>query len=372
MRRRSFLATPIAAAALPAFAARPLEAAQGPSQVVAVGDGISHTPAEYANLLEKLSGGIQPDDYSLGGVVAELEQKMAAILGKEFAVWMPTGTLANHLAVRMLAGDKRRVLVQQESHLYNDCGDCCQTLSGLNLVPLAAGRATFTLEEIQREAERVASGRVAAPIGAIQIETPVRRKMGEAFDFDQMKRISAWARERGIGLHLDGARLFLASAYSGIPVRQYAALFDTVYVSLYKYFNAASGAILAGEKSLLENSFHTRRMFGGGLCHSWPFAAVAMHYIEGFEARYATAVTLSQQVIAELEGDSRFRVSRVPRGTNIFYLGVKVAGAYRHRAFEAGITLAEPREDSFAVQVNETWNRATPAEIVARLRRALG
>jgi threonine aldolase len=374
MRRRSFLAAPIAAAAIPAFAVDPLEAAQGGYQVVATGDGIPHSPAEYANLLEKLSGGIQSDDYSLGGIVAELEQKMAATLGKEFAVWMPTGTLANHLAVRLLAGEKRRVLVQQESHLYNDCGDCCQTLSGLNLVPLAPGRATFALEDVQREAERGASGRVAVPIGAIQIETPVRRRTGEAFDFDEMKRISAWARERGIGLHLDGARLFVASAYSGIPLRQYAALFDTVYVSLYKYFNAASGAILAGPRSLLENSFHTRRMFGGGLCHVWPFAAVALHYLEGFEARYAKAVAVSQQVIAGLEGDSRFRVSRVARGTNIFYLRVNGtnAGAYRRRALEAGITLAEPRDESFTIQVNETWNRATPAEIRARLRRALG
>jgi threonine aldolase len=373
MRRRSFLAAPIAAAAIPAFAVDPLEAAQG-YQVVATGDGIPHSPAEYANLLEKLSGGIQSDDYSLGGIVAELEQKMAATLGKEFAVWMPTGTLANHLAVRLLAGEKRRVLVQQESHLYNDCGDCCQTLSGLNLVPLAPGRATFALEDVQREAERGASGRVAVPIGAIQIETPVRRRTGEAFDFDEMKRISAWARERGIGLHLDGARLFVASAYSGIPLRQYAALFDTVYVSLYKYFNAASGAILAGPRSLLENSFHTRRMFGGGLCHVWPFAAVALHYLEGFEARYAKAVAVSQQVIAGLEGDSRFRVSRVARGTNIFYLRVNGtnAGAYRRRALEAGITLAEPRDESFTIQVNETWNRAKPAEILARLRRALG
>jgi threonine aldolase len=374
MRRRSFLATPLAAAALPAFSVEPLEGAQGGSQVIAIGDGIPHTPAEYANLLEKLSGGIQTDDYSLGGIVAKLEERMAATLGKEFAVWMPTGTLANHLAVRLLAGEKRRVLVQQESHLYNDCGDCCQTLSGLNLVPLAPGRATFTLEDVQREAERGASGRVAVPIGAIQIETPVRRRTGEAFDFGEMKRISAWARERGIGLHLDGARVFLASAYSGIPVRQYAALFDTVYVSLYKYFNAASGAILAGPKSLLENSFQTRRMFGGGLCHVWPFAAVGLHYLEGFEARYAKAVALSQQVIAGLESDRRFRVSRVARGTNIFYLRVEGtnASAYRQRALEAGITLAEPRDESFTMQVNETWNRTTSLEILARLRRALG
>src|SRR5438067_13625589 len=89
------------------------------------------------------------------------------------------------------------------------------------------------------------------------------------------------------------SRLYIASAYSGVPVREYAALFDTVYVSMYKYFNAASGAILAGPKALLANLFHARRMFGGGLHRSWPFAAVALHYFEGFDARYGRAVAAS-------------------------------------------------------------------------------
>src|SRR5437868_3529105 len=234
---------------------------------------------------------------------------------------MPTGTLANHLAVRLLAGEKRRVLVQQECHLYNDCGDCCQTLSGLHMVPLAPGKATFTVDDVEAAAERSASGRVAVPIGALQIETPVRRKTGEAFDLAEIKKISSWARERRIGMHLDGARLYIASAYSGVPVRDYAALFDTVYVSMYKYFNAASGAVLAGPKALLENLFHTRRMFGGGLHRSWPFAAVALHYFDGFAERYGQAVAASQKVITALHSDSRFKVERVAGGTNIFLLG---------------------------------------------------
>ena len=89
--------------------------------------------------------------------------------------------------------------------------------------------------------ERTASGRVAAQVGAISIESPVRRLHGETFDFGEMQRISGEARKRGIGLHLDGARLFIASAYSGRAPAEYAALFDTVYVSLWKSFNAASG-----------------------------------------------------------------------------------------------------------------------------------
>jgi threonine aldolase len=294
---------------------------------------------------------------------------VADAVGKETAVWLSTGTLANHLAVRLLVGEKRRVIVQHECHLFNDCGDCCQTLSGLNLIPLAPAKATFTVEDLEREADRSASGRVSVPIGAIQIETPVRRKTGETFDFAEMKRISQWARDRKIGLHLDGARLYLAAAYSGVPVRDYAALFDTVYISMYKYFNAASGAILAGPKSLLESLFHPRRMFGNGLCHVWPFAAVALHFFGGFPERYAQAVATSEKVIAALQHDSRFEVTRVPNGTNIFFLRVKGidAHAFQRRAAAAGFILSVPREDQFTVQVNETWVRATPQEILGRL-----
>jgi threonine aldolase len=364
MHRRAFLASPIFAAATQVASA----AAEAPV-VQANGDGIHHTPAEYAALLHKLSATIEPDSYSLGGVVSQLEQSVAAALGKETAVWLSTGTLANHLAVRVLAGDKRRVLVQQECHLFNDCGDCCQSLSGLHLVPLAPGKATFTMDDLEREAGRGASGRVSVPIGAIQIETPVRRNFGEAFDFAQMKRVSEWARDRKIGLHLDGARLYLAAAHSGVPVRQYAALFDTVYISMYKYFNAASGAILAGPKSLLENLFQPRRMFGNGLSHVWPFAAVALHFFEGFPERYARAVATSEKVISALQSDSRFEVARVPNGTNIFFLRVKGvdAQAFQRRAQGAGFILAAPNDDRFTVQVNETWARATPQEILARL-----
>jgi threonine aldolase len=88
----------------------------------AFGDGVPHTPEEYAQLLASLakSGSLTPDEYSRGGVVEKLEARMASLLGKESAVWLPTGTLANHLAVRLLAGDRRRVLVQAESHLFND------------------------------------------------------------------------------------------------------------------------------------------------------------------------------------------------------------------------------------------------------------
>jgi threonine aldolase len=368
MRRRNFLATPLAGLQL---AANALE-----KPMYAFGDGIPHTPEEYAQLLGGLakSGNLAPDDYSRGGVVEKLEARIASLLGKESAVWLPTGTLANHLAVRLLAGDRRRVLVQAESHLFNDCGDCAQTLSGLHLVPLGPGRATFTMEEVERAASDAQLGRVITPIGAIQIESPVRRRQGERFDFQEMKKVAAWARERKIGLHLDGARLFLESAYTARPVTEYAALFDTVYISMYKYFNAASGAVLAGPKALLAGLYHTRRMFGGGLQHVWPFASVALHYMDGFEQRFRTARDTAESVISTLRTDANFEVERVPNGTNVFRLRVTGVNApvYQGRLEAAGISARTPTGDWFTLQVNETWARLPASEIAARFRKALG
>jgi threonine aldolase len=369
MLRRGFLATPLAAMQLAG-------ATGSDERVYAYGDGVPHTPEEYARLLAKLTagGGVASDDFSRGGIVERVESRFAELLGKETAVWLPTGTLANQLAVRLLAGTRRRVLVQAESHLYQDCGDCCQTLSGLNLIPLAPGKATFTLEQVRQAASDAALGRVVTPIGAIQIESPVRRRQGERFDFAEMRKIVAWARERTIGLHLDGARIFLESAYTGRPVREYAALFDTVYVSLYKYFNAASGAVLAGPKALLGDLFHTRRMFGGGLPHVWPFAAVALYYLDGFEERFRTAVQTSEDVLAALGKDGNFVVERMANGTNVFYLrttGVN-APVYQGRLESAGISARTPGgQNTFTLQVNETWGRVRAAEIVNRFQRAL-
>jgi threonine aldolase len=148
----------------------------------------------------------------------------------------------------------------------------------------------------------------------------------------------------------------------GVPVREFAALFDTVYVSMYKYFNAASGAVLAGPKSLLGNLFDTRRMFGNGLSHVWPFAAVALHFFDGFPARLSQAVATSEKVITALSADSRFEVTRVPNGTNIFSLRVKGVDAVKlqRRAIDAGLILAPPRNEQFTVLVNENLGSRHP------------
>jgi threonine aldolase len=333
------------------------------------------TTAEYAQLLATLTAGdLKPDVYLKGGAVEELENRFAKLLGKERALFFPTGTLANHMAVRLLAGERRHVLVQEESHLYRDEGDCAQTLSGINLVPLAPGRATIKASEIVEAVDRAGSPPYPVPVGAISIESPVRRTHGQAFDFEEMKKISAFARERKIGLHLDGARMYLAAAYTGIAPATYSALFDTVYVSLYKYFNAPFGAILTGPAPLIEAATVLRHQFGGGVLHAWESAAVALHYLDGFEDRYQRAVRSGEELLGRLE-QKKIRVHRMEAGTNVFLLDFPSApdAGFQKRLADRGIMIAPPpAQGPASIQVNETILRRSPEEIAEELGKALG
>lgn len=339
-------------------------------------DGLALDPHEYASLLQEAVGGdaLRPDYYSLGGFVETLEQEFAKRLGKETAIFVPTGTLANHLAVRRLAGEDRRVLVQADSHLFNDSGDCAEMLSGLKLVPLGKGRATLTLDEIETWVERSAGGRVETRVGVIVIEDPVRRHGHEFVDPIELAKISRYARDKGIRLHLDGARMFNLPQHTGRSVEIHAALFDTVYVSLWKHFNAATGAILAGSREHLDGLFHERRRFGGALPAAWPSLVPVPRYLASYEADYGHAWATAESLFDRLQTRGRFRITRPPRGTSRVLMDVKVIDPSRfiERLAAADIHLAAASEDSttFALQINTTLLRRSPEALAEAFLRA--
>jgi threonine aldolase len=383
LTRRGFVRTLSTVGALgwldaPAVAAGRASSAAVPDRTVHLtGDGVGLTPRAHATLLAELGEqrDVEGDQYLLGGEMERFERHWADLLGKEAAIFMPSGTLANHLALRALAGQKRRVIVPETSHVYNDTGDGCQTLSGLTLVPLAPDAAAFTRDDVEAMLTRTASGRVAVEVGAILIESPVRRLSGRMVDWDEAKRITAFARERGIGTHLDGARLFIASAYTGISPAEYAAPFDTVYVSLWKCFNSGIGAILAGPARVLDGMHHTRRMFGGNLWTGWPAALVARHFMDGFVGRLKTAIAVSEAFYETMSAHPRVSVERIPHGTNLARLtlrGVDPALVSRRLA-ERGIRMpGATTAGVVTLGVNETWNRTSAASLAQAFEEALG
>ena len=343
------------------------------------GDGLGLQPREYAGLLAKLTGDlkVEPDYYCRGGVVDRFEQKAAQALGKEDALILPSGTMANLLALEYLGGQGCRIPVQHDSHIYLDSGDAVQALGGMNLLPMCPGRMP-KLEDLRRTLDMYPGDKVEVPVKVLHLESPVRRLHEAAFDLAEFDRLTAFARAAGMGLHLDGARLFLWSAWCGRTPKELARPFDTVYVSLYKYFNTLFGAVLAGPGEMISRLRHRRRRNGGALAQIWPVALVANHFMPGFGERLARAKEASDRVLEGLDALPGLAVKPVENGTNTSLLHIAGAApdqaeALRKRLMQAGVKLPayQEKDRGFWVRVNETWNNREPEDVVQAFESAL-
>ena len=337
-------------AAAPAFP--PIDA----RSVWLVGDDAPPDPVAMTTRLAELAR-THPevrDRYQQKGAVETLERAFATLLGKEDCAFFATGTLANHVAVRVLCGEHRRALVQQESHLYRDESDAAQRLSGINLVPLAAGRASPSLDEVRAAIDASENGPYPLKIGAVSLESPVRRVDGEMLPLALVRDIASLARAHGARLHLDGARLLLARPDLDIPA--YAAPFDTVYVSLYKYLGAPFGAVLAGSKAEIAEARDLRHVFGGGLYQAWMSAVLALDALPAFRQQIGQAHARVRKLIDALVASGRARERSAAEASNIFWLEMPqaLAEAAFERGRQAGIRVGRWQDGRIPLHANTT------------------
>ena len=337
-------------AAAPAFP--PIDA----RSVWLVGDDAPPDPVAMTTRLAELAR-THPevrDRYQQKGAVEALERAFATLLGKEDCAFFATGTLANHVAVRVLCGEHRRALVQQESHLYRDESDAAQRLSGINLVPLAAGRASPSLDEVRAAIDASENGPYPLKIGAVSLESPVRRVDGEMLPLALVRDIASLARAHGARLHLDGARLLLARPDLDIPA--YAAPFDTVYVSLYKYLGAPFGAVLAGSKAEIAEARDLRHVFGGGLYQAWMSAVLALDALPAFRQQIGQAHARVRKLIDALVASGRARERSAAEASNIFWLEMPqaLAEAAFERGRQAGIRVGRWQDGRIQLHANTT------------------
>ena len=292
------------------------------ASVVFRGDGAPRTMRSFLTQLNDFAANnaLEDDDFSIGGLVEKLEQTIAMKLKKPAAIFMPTGTLANHLAIRRHAKTNGRAAVQEQSHIFNDTGDSIPRLSGIQLLPLGKDNPSFSLTELQAAYQTSTTGRVFNPISVVSIETPVRRQHGQIVAWRELIELTKFCRVTNIPIHLDGARIFMQAAAEGKAVHEYSTLFDSVYISLYKYFGAPFGGILAGEKDFIEGLYHDRRMFGSGLAHSSVIAALALHGIENFETKFDEAMQKATTLFRNLNTLKHVSIEAFTHGSNIFKL----------------------------------------------------
>ncbi len=378
MDRRTFLqgslGAALAAAATDAAVAQSAPAQQAPAfppidarSVWLVGDSAPPDPVAMSARLAELvrTNPDVRDRYQEKGAVEALEREFAKQLGKEDCAFFPSGTLANNVAVRVLCGDQRRALVQAESHLYRDESDAAQRLSGINLLPLAPGRASPTVDEVRATIEASENGPYPMKIGAVSLESPVRRADGEMLPLALVRDIARLARTHGARLHLDGARLLLAPP--AFDLSAYAAEFDTVYVSLYKYLDAPFGAVLAGSKTDIAEARGLRHVYGGALYQGWMPAVLALDALPKFGPDIARAHQRTRQLVSALAASGKVREHSSPQASNVFWLEMQQVLA--ETAFErgrlAGIRVGRWKDGRIPLYANTTILRRPLEEYVA-------
>lgn len=360
---------PLAAVAAPAPA--PAEKPLAADRIVAlVGDDVPTRSIWLPHRLdEAIAGDTEVGDiYLHEGAVGKLEQRFAALLGKEDAAFMPTGTMANQIAVRILCGDRRHLLLQKESHVYRDEEDATPVLSGINPVPIEGGTGEQLVASVEAAYNQRSEDPYPLEIGAISLESPVRRLDGSCVALDTISRIAAIAKKNGTGMHLDGARLLLMSGTQGFDPKIYAAPFDTVYVSLYKYLGAPFGAILAGDKAHIDRARHVRHIFGGTIFRGWPAAVLALRGLDHFGERFTRVRAAGEALLARLAAMPGIRIERVERESNIAIavLDARVADGLRERARRAEIVVGNPEGGRLHLTFNETLLRK-PTEAIAKV-----
>jgi threonine aldolase len=338
------------------------------------GDGIIYRPTEYIAKLQEINAAtpIEMDSYGGGGTIAKLCEKFADLTGKHACIYMPSGTMANQLAISVLSGENTKIFVQETSHVYRDEGESAQSVFSKRLMPLAPNEPHFTLEQLQEGVKYANESEVfKSGIGAVSIESPVRRSDGKFVPFDEIKKISAWCREKGYKLHMDGARVFLAMAFNGVTLKEYAEQFDTIYISLYKYLGAAGGAVLCGDKEVIGKMDHLIKIHGGTQFTSWGNAAMALHTLDGIEDRLKRSAEKAKELFAGLNKLPGIKISALPNGSNIFDLQVSGIDPklFNKALADKNIRIRADKGTS-KIRVNETILRQGNAALLAAFTEA--
>ena len=342
------------------------------------GDGEFYDGLPYLEQLQAANSKkqIKVDRYGSGGAVEELEKKFETITGKEKAIYMPSGTMANQFAIAMLSGENTKVFVQDTSHVYRDEADAAQSIFNKRLMPLAKNQTFFTADELKKAIENLDSEEVfKSGLGCVSIENPVRRTDGRMIPIDEIKKISEYCRSKNIKVHLDGARIYLASAWSGTSIKEYASHFDTVYISLYKYLGASGGAILCGERSLIEKMPHMIKIHGGNMFGNWLNAAMASYKLDSIEERLQEAIKRSKEIFASLNQIQGIKISPLDGGTNIY--NMKFPAGIQGQKFGESLNkyfigMRSPNENGEAkISVNETLLYREPKYIIDAIKESL-
>jgi threonine aldolase len=251
--------------------------------------------ATLDRLADRIPPGEPGDMYGRGELVERFEARIAELLGKEAAAFMPTGTMAQQIALRIHADRRSRRIVafHPTAHLELHEESAYRRLHALDAVLVGGRHDVITLADLEA---------IAEPVAALLLELPQREIGGLLPEWDELAAQAEWARGRGAALHMDGARLWEAAPYYGRGHDEISKLFDTVYVSFYKGLGGIAGCALAGPAELIAEARRWQIRHGGRLASFSLLVAAAELGLERFlpqmPARYQHAVAIARELAA--------------------------------------------------------------------------
>ncbi|QSQ17652.1 threonine aldolase family protein [Myxococcus landrumensis] len=270
--------------------------------------------AELIAIGEWMKGqGVGGDFYGQGALIESFEKKLATMLGFPAGCYMPTGTMAQLSALRIYADARgnRNVGLHPSSHhvLHEDSSHV--VLHGLRDVILSPWTRPLLAADVRDSPDA---------LGSVSVELPVRWLGGQLQTWEQLEELKRTCRDKGVKLHMDGARLWECQPFYGRPLADICRGFDSVYVSLYKRIDALGGAMLVGSEDFIREARVWRHRHGGNLFHHYPYVASAAMRLDGALTGLPALVRRAKALSEALAADPRLTVNPRPAQTNMFRL----------------------------------------------------
>jgi threonine aldolase len=285
-------------------------------------DTVTRPTAEMRRAMAEAEVG--DDVYGEDPTVNRLEERAAGVLGKEAALFVPTGTMGNTVAIKIHTEHGQEVVCDARAHILDWELSMTAWFSGCLVRPVETDDGILTWKQIERKLR--AFGPHNAPTALIEVENTHNMAGGTVYPLETLREIHGNAQERGLKVHMDGARIFNAAAASGIPAAEYAKCADTVMFCLSKGLGAPAGSMVAGTKSDIARGRLYRKRLGGGMRQAGILAAAGLIALEKMTARlsedHANARFLAK-ALGELPG-VRTALERVE--TNILMVDVSGTG----------------------------------------------
>jgi threonine aldolase len=282
------------------------------------------------------------DVYSDDPTVKRLEREVADLLGKEDAVYMVTGTMTNQVAIRAHTEPGDAVLFDQNAHVYILEGGAPAAYAGVLPRLLPGVRGIFNASDVEAAIgvpHRFFPATIPAPVRLLCLENTHNIGGGKVWPLEQLKAVCDAGRVRGVRLHLDGARLWHATAATGIAESEYARHFDTVSVCFSKGLGAPVGSALAGSREFIARARRFKQQIGGGFRQAGIIAAGALYALQNNRARLIEDhenARLLAQGIASLPG-IEIDVNTVETNIVRFAVTSLPAGEFVERLYEKGL-----------------------------------